>query len=278
MTEASQPSPTPPTLAESATNEWLWLLGSGAAYGLLMRFAMGLWPFSHGLGGGAMLASFLLLVPFLIGLWTIGRLPPERRSIVTAITLPWAPMLIFVAGTALLAIEGSICIAMALPLFMIMASLGGVLAHIAVRTKIALGTTRAFLALPLLAGAWEQSLPTPDAYEESRASIHVEAPPPRIWQLINNATEIQPAEMAQGWAYRIGVPYPVEAITAQTPEGRVRRLRWQGGVHFDEPILDWDENRYVRWSYRFDADSIPPDALDEHVRIGGRHFDLVDTS
>ena len=33
----------------------------------------------------------------------------------------------------------------------------------------------------------------------------------------------------------------------------------------------------MRWQYRFTPDSFPPRALDDHVRIGGEHFDLIDT-
>jgi hypothetical protein len=70
----------------------------------------------------------------------------------------------------------------------------------------------------------------------------------------------------------------MEAVTVDTPQGRVRKLRWQRGVHFDEPIVAWDENRFIQWHYLFAADSIPAGALDEHVRIGGQYFDLLDTS
>jgi uncharacterized protein YndB with AHSA1/START domain len=257
---------------------WLWALLGGAGYGLLMRGAFGLAAFKA-TGGGPMLVSFLFLVPFLIGAWTISRLPVARRNMSAAALLPWAPTVLFLAGTAVLAIEGSICIVLALPIFLGLASLGGLAAYFALRyAKPSPGTMSAFMLLPLLSGWYEQGLPLPDAIDRSTASIHIDAPPERIWQLINDATAIEPAEMASGWAYRIGVPYPIEAITVATDEGRVRKLRWQQGVHFDEPILDWEENRYIRWSYRFAPDSIPPGALDEHVTIGGRHFDLVDTS
>ncbi|HEY0232360.1 MAG TPA: SRPBCC family protein [Dokdonella sp.] len=292
MTELSEsppplPPPQPPeSHAVAATREtvrngwWLWVLLGGAGYGLLMRLAFGLPVFKATIngGGGAMLVSFLFLVPFLIGLWTVSQLPASRRKLSAAFLLPWAPTALFLAGTAVLAIEGSICIVLAAPIFLALASLGGLVAHFVLRTKLSPGTTSAFLMLPFATGLYEQSLPLPDATLTSTESIHIAAPPGRIWQLINDADAIEPAEMASGWAWRIGVPYPVAALTVTTEEGRVRKLRWQHGVHFDEPILDWDENRYIRWSYRFAADSIPPGALDEHVTIGGRYFDLVDTS
>ena len=49
-------------------------------------------------------------------------------------------------------------------------------------------------------------------------------------------------------------------------------------IHFDQVATDWHENRYVRWIYRFEKDSFPPNALDDHVTIGGHYFDLLDTA
>lgn len=258
------------------------LFAAGAAYGLLMRVVFMLPSFAHtsvGSASGAMLGSFLFFVPLAIGLLTVYRLPPPQRSWGKALLLPWIPTLLFIAGTALLLIEGSICIIMALPIFLVMASFGGFLMWLvmkfAVPPKSVMST---FLVLPALAALYERDLPLRDVRETSEASVHIAAQPQAIWQLINRAEHIVPAEMADGWAYRIGVPHPLEAVTVDTGSGRVRKLRWEQGVHFDEPILDWDENHYIRWRYEFAPDSIPPGALDEHVAVGGRYFDLIDTS
>ena len=277
--EQALPPPVPAAKPKRPPLPWLTILLGGAAYGLLMRLLFGFWPFGAAVPGtGPMLLSFAFLVPFVIGLWSVSRLPSEQRTVSSAILVPWAPLFLFLAGTAALAIEGSICIALAIPIFMFMASLGGVVALLAMKKKPSTATTSGILVLPLLLAVAEQGVPVEDVVQRSVESVHIAAPPERIWQLINDATEIQPNEMQSGWAWRIGVPYPVSAITVDEDGGRVRKLVWQKGVHFDEPILDWDENRYIRWRYRFDADSIPDGALDDHVRVGGAYFDLVDTS
>ena len=49
------------------------------------------------------------------------------------------------------------------------------------------------------------------------------------------------------------------------------------GIRFEQVSADWEEGRRVRWTYQFAPDSFPPGALDDHVRIGGRYFDLLDT-
>ena len=288
MQPSTPPSePAPSVVPAPAPNPQPWprlihLFLAGAAYGLLMRAVFMLPLFKHsnaGSASGAMLGSFLFLVPLLIGMLTVYRLAPAQRTWGKALLLPWIPTLLFVAGTALLLIEGSICIVMALPIFLATASLGGLVMWLVMKFAVPpKSVVSSFLVLPALAGLFERDLPLRDVRETSDASVHIAAPPQAIWRLINRAERIAPAEMAAGWAYRIGVPHPLEAVTVDTAGGRVRKLRWEQGVHFDEPILDWDENRYIRWRYVFAADSIPPGALDEHVAVGGRYFDLIDTS
>jgi hypothetical protein len=153
---------------------------------------------------------------------------------------PWLPTLLFIAGTAILLIEGSICIAMALPIFLFMASVGGVIAWCVLKfVRPSSTTVYSLFALPFLTSAFEATEPMHDRIEMSQAEVHIGAPPETIWKLINHATNIQPSEMQGGWAYRIGVPYPVEAITQVTGNQRIRELRWQKNVAFDEPIVDW---------------------------------------
>ena len=48
------------------------------------------------------------------------------------------------------------------------------------------------------------------------------------------------------------------------------------GIQFDQIAADWQPNRRVRWIYRFTNDSFPPGVLDDHVRIGGQYFDVID--
>ncbi|WP_211368343.1 SRPBCC family protein [Pseudoxanthomonas gei] len=260
-----------------------YVFAAGAGYGLLMRLAFGL-PFFgsaeiSNTASQAMLWSFLCLVPPLVGALTVHFSGGRQRSVGYAIIAPWVSILMFVGGAAVLLIEGSICIAMALPLFLALASLGGLVMWLVSRfyrpSSSVLGS---LLLLPLLAGSWERDQPLPQALQAADATIMIAASPEAVWKLINRAEDIRPAEMREGLAYRMGLPYPISARTTETEQGRVRKLSWEKGVRFDEPILDWQENRFIRWSYSFPAGAIPPDALDEHVVIGGKYFDLVDTS
>jgi len=260
----------------------LVVFGLGALYGLAMRLAFGSRWLDHGAGHlatGPMLGAFVVLVPVLIGVFTVHAVRRRPPGLAFAVFAPWVPTICFAIGTGVVLIEGSICIVMALPIFCVVSSLGGLLCWVVLKfVDVPQGGVNALLLLPLLLAWPESQQPLPQALQRSAEAVHIAAPPSVVWGLINNATAIRPDEMRDGLAYRIGLPYPVEAVTRQTAAGRVRKLRWGGGVAFDEPITAWEENRSIAWTYAFAPDSFPPGTLDEHVVIGGRYFDLVDTS
>ena len=261
----------------------LWIVFAlGTLYGIAMRLLFGTPPFNHpGPAGsaGPMMASFVVLVPVLVGAFTVHAARKRSPSLLFAIFGPWIPTTCFAAGSVIALIEGSICIAMALPIFWIVSSAGGVLCWVVLKfVDVPQGGVNGLLLLPLLLAWPESQQPLPQALARSEDAIQIAAPPEVVWGLINHATAITPAEMSGGLAYRIGLPYPMEAVTRATAGGRVRKLRWGGGVAFDEPVTAWEENRHIAWTYAFGPDSFPPGALDEHVLIGGRYFDLVDTA
>jgi hypothetical protein len=124
----------------------------------------------------------------------------------------------------------------------------------------------------------EARLPVPERIAAVERSILVDAPPAAVWDRIVNPGRIDASDLRRAWMFRIGVPLPVTGATEQTASGRVRRVTMTKQVHFDEVITDWRPGAYVRWVYRFAEDSFPPGALDDHVRVGGQYFDLLDTS
>ena len=77
--------------------------------------------------------------------------------------------------------------------------------------------------------------------------------------------------------YRIGVPLPRSAITDSKAGTLTRHVTMGKSIHFDQLSTEWVANQRVLWTYRFSKDSFPPQALDDHVRIGGTYFDVIDT-
>lgn len=252
----------------------------GALYGLLLRLVFK--GDKEGIlqGFSAMTAAFALVAPFAIGAITVYVAErQDRQTIGYYIVGPWMAMTLFLTGTVITLIEGSICIIMASPLFFIGASIGGLcMGAICRMLPKPLHTMQAIAVLPLLLMLGERQIALPNDVQQVRQSIYIDAPAPVVWQLINYPLNIQPEEMKGGWAYLIGVPYPLEARTLDGKVGGKRRLQWQRGVSFDEQITEWQPNQKVAWTYQFQPDSFPPGSMDDHVMVGGDYFNLVDTS
>jgi hypothetical protein len=253
-----------------------WPLLIGAFTGIALRLI-----FSGKPGGlfSVMEAPFVYLVPALVGAVTVFAAESKRRR--TWGYYVWAPALanaLFVIGTLAVFIEGLICAVIVLPLFGFIGAIGGLMMGAVCRlTRYGKRSIYSFAALPLLFGALPASEVDLTRVETVERTLIINRSAARIWQEIHSVKDIQPDELNQAWMYRIGVPLPLAGVTEQTPSGPIRRITMGKAVHFDQVATAWQENRHVRWVYRFHPDSFPPQALDDHVMIGGRYFDLIDT-
>ena len=256
---------------------WFWPLIVGAAAALVLRIAFSGLP---GQRFSAMLGSFIYLAPAVCGAVTVYMAERiERRSWGYYIWAPWVSTALFVVGTLLVFIEGMICAVVIVPLFGVMGSLGGLAMGIVCRiTNWPKPALYGFAVLPLALGAVEPHWPNPERISNTSRTLFIAAPAERVWHELNDARDIRPSEVGDAWAYRIGVPMPVGAVTEDTAEGRVRKVQWQKDVHFEEVITDWQPLQRVSWRYRFSPDSFPAGALDDHVVIGGHYFDLRDSA
>lgn len=254
-----------------------WPLIAGAVAGIVMRLIF--WQ-SPGSPYAPMMASFIYLVPVLVGAVTVFIAETRQRRTWTYYF--WAPFLanvFFVVGTLLIMVEGWICAILIVPLFALLGSLGGLVMGLVCRTtNWPKQTLYSFAALPLILGGLEADIPLPQQLSNIERTVLIQAAPSEVWRQIHNAQNIKPDEVSPAWAYRIGVPMPLAGVTQQTPTGLVRKITMGKGIHFDQVVAEWQENKYVRWTYRFHDDSFPPRALDDHVKIGGLYFDFKDTS
>ena len=229
---------------------------------------------------GLMMTSFLIGVPFLIAaLWSVLLARVRKGSLLRTLVSSSVPIVFFVFLAGAFLREGILCVLMAMPLFIGAGLLGSFFGWALDKAAgdrspklLAVGLVVPFMLAPV-----EDQAPPPDALRQVSASVHIQAPPERVWQHINYPTDIRREELAGGWAYRMGVPYPLEARTLDPRVGGLRELRWERGVRFQEEISRYDEGRAIEWRYRFSNESFPPGSLDDHVVIGGRYFDLLDT-
>jgi len=258
-----------------------WPVGCGAVAGLLLRASFFGTP---GRPYSAMALGFVLLAPIAVGAVTVyfGELA-SRRTLGDHVARSILATLLFVVGALVVELEGWICSIIILPLFIALGVIGGLLMLLVCRlTKWPRSTLSCIVALPLALGAFETKLALPDSLIAIERSVVIEAPPERVWQELIDARDIRADEVGSAWLFRIGVPLPLEG---QLLDGRgldspmpARRVRMAKNVYFDEKVIEARPNELIRWTYEFYPDSFPPNALDEHVRVGGLYFDVRDTS
>jgi hypothetical protein len=253
-----------------------WPMLVGALFGILMRLV-----FSNDSDRAynAMSGAFILLVPFAVGAFTVYAAEArERRKWEYYI---WAPVLantLLVIGTMVVLIEGLICAIIIIPMFAIVGAIGGlVMGAICRLTNWPKQAVYSFTILPILLGAVPPNGAGNNYFGVVERTIIVQASPDKIWRQLHEARDIKPEEVGHAWMYRIGVPLPLAGVTEETPSGLVRRITMGKSVYFDQVSTDWKVNHHVNWRYRFYEDSFPPRAMDDHVKIGGHHFDVIDT-
>ena len=255
----------------------------GALYGLLMRVVFGkvqVWAPWLGLSrddGYVMSLGFVHLTPMVVGAITIYGMRASRPTWTQAAFAPWAATALMMIGAMVTLLEGAICVVLMTPLFLAMASIGGVVMNLVLRhTRLGTLQLGVLAVLPLLVAAFDGPL-TAERWQRIDRSVIVEAPPERLWAEIVAARDIRRDEFPRTWIHLIGVPRPVEGIQRMTPQGEVRVSRWERGVHFLGHVTERVEGRRLAWRYEFSPDSFPPGTMDEHVVIGGRYFDLGET-
>lgn len=227
---------------------------------------------------GIMSISFLFLVPAALGFIVIWFEREERRW-ARMLFGPWISAVIMTLCTVALQLEGWICVIMALPVILFMASLGGVVAGFA-RPKVQTDGGRrlcvaAVALLPFVAGPLESLRARSNELRTVACSIDIAATPAQVWRQIRSVPRITEAEHTFSWHHRVGFPRPTEAVLEGTGVGSVRYARFEGDLLFVEKVTEWDENRRLSFSIKADTANIPPTTLDEHVIIGGPYFDVL---
>jgi hypothetical protein len=132
------------------------------------------------------------------------------------------------------------------------------------------------IALPLLLLLLESRIPLPDEIRTVYTDILVHAPVGAVWNNIKSVRAIGSEELPRSWVNRAGFPKPVAATLSHEGVGGVRQASFTEGLVFTETVNRWDEGRNLQFSIQANTDSIPPSTLDEHAKIGGVFFDVLD--
>ena len=212
--------------------------------------------------------TLFLLTPFMVGVvsaFVANRIRPRRKSETIMIGLG---ALGLIGGTLLLfALEGAICIAMAVPLAVPLQVMGSFLGHLMGRGEApAITSISMLLVLGPAASAMDRVVPAA-ATRIVMTSIEVNAPPDDVWKNVVSFSEIS---ASPAWYFRTGLAYPLRARISGAGPGAVRHCEFTTGA-FVEPITIWDAPGRLA----FDVAAQPPPMQEwsPYARVYAPHLD-----
>jgi uncharacterized membrane protein YhaH (DUF805 family) len=165
------------------------------------------------------------------------------------------------------AIEGVICLAMAAPLAIPMALIGGKLAHVlqAERGESLLAFSLLLFGLPGFAGI-EHARPLEPHLLKVTSVAEIQAPPETVWKNVVTFSELPAPTEA---IFKTGLAYPLRAEISGSGVGAERHCVFSTGA-FVEPITVWQEPSLLR----FNVAQEPPPMLElSPFKIHPRHLD-----
>lgn len=239
---ATRPDRSDSTAAAGAERVPLGLAFTGLLAGIVLTLVVTVAStlLLHAYGFGLFLAS-----PFFIGLATAylaNRSVPIAAQATTRLVFGAC----FLGGVGLLAfaIEGLVCLAMAIPLIMLMAWIGGMVGRaIALKgARRAPGSTAMSVAvLPLLFAA--DIVAPPRAAFESIESIEIAATNEAVWDAIVHMGPIPEPPIAP---FRWGLAYPVSGTIAGAGVGAIREGVFSTGIAY-ERVTVWEPGKRLEF-------------------------------
>ncbi|AMV19818.1 SRPBCC family protein [Planctomyces sp. SH-PL14] len=175
-----------------------------------------------------------------VGAFLFNR--PRPRSLLATLGNTSLMVLFCCLALLLLALEGMICVLMALPIMVPVAWLGGLVGWTIAREtrrpqRERQGLLCSLAVLPLLAGIEGAVAPNPVFTVES--AIEIAAPPERVWETVIG---FPPITREPAWFFRLGIACPERARIEGTGIGAIRHCEFTTGA-FVEPITVWDPPR-----------------------------------
>lgn len=242
----------------------------GIVYGLVARGILAL-------DDGLMTLSFMFLVPSVIGL-IVAYYHDTVTSAgkIVLLAMPLYAIIGFIAISVFMGKEGPICALMALPLFAFMALLGGFVGvRVFHRRKDKL-TVSVLILIPFVVAPLENYFGLSEKIFIEHTTIVINAQENVVWQNITRVQEITEKENRNSLFQFMGFPRPISAELDTIAVGGVRKAIFDRGLFFTETVTEVIPNKVLAFNIEADPNSIPPKALDEHVTVGGKYFDVLE--
>jgi hypothetical protein len=226
---------------------------------------------------GLMTLSFMFIVPFVVGLIVAyGNRDITSSGKIVGITTPVFAVVAMTVFAVLSGWEGIICALMALPIFMMMSLIGGLLGIAIFKRNRNKLYVSAFVLLPFLVAPLEHKFGFKDKIFKEQTSMEINAGEKIVWDNITRVYPITERENSNSLFQIMGFPRPIEAQLDTIAVGGIRKAIFARGLFFTETVTKVEPLRVLAFSIKADPKSIPPQALDEHVMVGGKYFDVLE--
>ncbi len=249
----------PPNFLPSA----LWGAATGALVGLLAIYISTLNEHTYGF-------ALFAITPALVGFHSAFALGSRgETSLARALGVSMYAIVLLGAALVAFALEGGICLLMALPIAIPLALIGALLAYGLRNNRLAHPPTFLLLCLGLtpFGGTVERSLPHRADLVQVATSIEIPASPEQVWRTI-----LQPARLPAPSQplFRAGVAYPLASHIEGSGLSATRYCDFSTGK-LVEPVLIWDEGRRLRFTVR--SNPLPMQEWTPYARLHPPHLD-----
>lgn len=171
-------------------------------------------------------------------------------------------------ATMLFALEGVICLVLAVPPAVVAVSAGGLVGRAVALSRLdsrARSVGLLVLLLPFLAGF--ETLHQDEPLFEVVSVVEIDASPEEVWPHVVNFTELDPPPE---WVQSTGIAYPIRARLEGEGVGAVRHCEFSTGA-FVEPITAWEPG--VRLAFDVESQPVPMQEWSPYHAIHPPHLD-----
>lgn len=253
----------------------LIVIGIPTAYAVILRLFFGIDGWDELFD--VMSITFLFCLPTIVGALTVYLSSKKyAEELVYRIFMPWVPIFLFFMITLAFAIEGWACWLMILPVFLIAASIGGLIGgYIKLKKQNDRLNISIMVLIPFLLGPIESLIQEIPATYEAYTYIDINAGAEKIWDNVTRVRAINEEEDS-GWLNKfLGFPRPVKAELDFEGVGAYREAIFTNGLIFHETVTEYEDNKLMVFDIKAYPHEIPSTTLDEHVVIGGNYFDVL---
>lgn len=258
------------------TKNTLIAIGIPTFYAVILRLAFGVKDWNELFS--VMSITFLFILPTIVGALTVYLSPKNKvEKIWYRIFAPWIPIILFLFITLVLEIEGWACWIMILPVFLIGASIGGLIgSYMKVNNRNDRLNISLLIFLPFLISPVEQLIENIPGTYKAYTYIDINSSAEKIWENVTRVKTIKKNEDTGYLTEFLGFPRPLKAELNYNGVGAYREAVFTNGLIFRETVTEYEENKKMVFSIKANTYEIPSTTLDEHILIGGEYFDVLD--